>query len=277
MYNNMELLNKYNKNIPKTWDKLLEIGKYILEEENKKNNTDILIYNGSFAYDEIGTSSLYEYIYSFRDNIDDPFPDFRSSNSLKALKMLKKIKKEISSDKYFQDLLGTYQRLINGNGLFIKENHINIPLNESYKATVLPGHKEGLSGSFIGGDNISINKYINEEKIEAAIKALIYMTSKEVQKQMMIKYNIFSGIHSLYEDNELCSKGDLCDIYKNIQPVVKPMHKTNNYLEYSQKIRKYIYNYLYGGDDVDPEEMLINIDDITRIYYISLNSKYSNY
>jgi len=46
MYNNVELLNKYNKTIPKTWDELLQTGKYILEHE--RNNTDFLVYNGAF-------------------------------------------------------------------------------------------------------------------------------------------------------------------------------------------------------------------------------------
>jgi len=48
IYNNMKLLKEYDKKIPKTWDELLETGKYILNEELKKNNTDIIIYNGGF-------------------------------------------------------------------------------------------------------------------------------------------------------------------------------------------------------------------------------------
>jgi len=49
IYNNMKYLNKYNKKIPKTWNELLETGKYILKQENKLNNTNILIYNGGFV------------------------------------------------------------------------------------------------------------------------------------------------------------------------------------------------------------------------------------
>eukprot|EP00833_Pecoramyces_ruminatium_P001306 jgi/Orpsp1_1/1175338/evm.model.c7180000053445.1 len=269
IYNNIKLLNKYNRNIPKTWDELLETGKYIMKNEEKQNNTDILIYNGLFAYDELGTSSLYEFIHSYRDNINDPIPNFRSQNALKALKMIKKLKIEISLDKYYQDIGYTTQALTDGNGLFIKSNHVKIPTDNIFKASVLPGHYEGISSTFIGGDNISINKNIDKEKIDASVTALIYMTSKEVQKKMIFKFNVFSGIHSLYEDKELCNKTDFCDIYKNLQTVVKPISKTNNYLEYSRRIRKYIYNYLYGDDDVDPEEMLKMVDNITRIYYIS--------
>jgi len=272
MYHNIELLNKYNKTIPKTWNELLETGKYILQQE-KKNNNNIMIYNGEFAYDEIGMSSLYEYIYSFRDNINDPFPDLRSQNALDAIKMLKRIKKEISSDEYFQNLLYSIQCLIDGNALFIKQNHINIPVNKVYKTTILPGRKVGISGSFIGGDNIGINKYIDKKNKKAAIQILMHLTSKVVQKKMMIKFNIFSGITSLYEEKEICNLRDLCEIYKVVQPISKPVAKTNDYYEYSEKFRYYIFNYLYGDDDVDPEEMLRKIDDMTRVYYIAIESK----
>jgi len=43
----VELLSKYNKDIPKTWDELLSTSKYIFEEEKKLNNT-IIPYNGLF-------------------------------------------------------------------------------------------------------------------------------------------------------------------------------------------------------------------------------------
>eukprot|EP00833_Pecoramyces_ruminatium_P013862 jgi/Orpsp1_1/1187894/evm.model.d7180000061000.1 len=49
LYSNQALLNKYNKNIPKTWDELIETSKYILNEERKvNNNTDLIAYNGLF-------------------------------------------------------------------------------------------------------------------------------------------------------------------------------------------------------------------------------------
>jgi len=42
-------LEKYGKSIPKTWDQLYETGKYILEEERKKNNTDLIGFNSLFS------------------------------------------------------------------------------------------------------------------------------------------------------------------------------------------------------------------------------------
>jgi len=48
LYSNLSLLGKYNREIPKTWDQLRETGKYILNEELKNNNTELMIYNGLF-------------------------------------------------------------------------------------------------------------------------------------------------------------------------------------------------------------------------------------
>ena len=45
MYSNTELLNKYNKTVPKTWDELIETCKYIQEKEK---DTELICYNGYF-------------------------------------------------------------------------------------------------------------------------------------------------------------------------------------------------------------------------------------
>jgi len=49
LYSNEMLLNKYNKTIPKTWNELLETGKYILRKEKELNNTNLIGYNGLFG------------------------------------------------------------------------------------------------------------------------------------------------------------------------------------------------------------------------------------
>eukprot|EP00833_Pecoramyces_ruminatium_P013860 jgi/Orpsp1_1/1187892/evm.model.d7180000060996.1 len=92
----------------------------------------------------------------------------------------------------------------------------------------------------------------------------------------MVEHKSFSGIKSLYDEKDICINKDFCEIFKNAQPVARPSSLTNDYNKYSEKFRYYAYKYIYGNDDVDPEEVLKKIDDITRIYYISINSKDSN-
>ncbi|KAL6635675.1 hypothetical protein U3516DRAFT_529780, partial [Neocallimastix sp. 'constans'] len=96
-YSNEILLNKYNKTIPKTWNELVNTSKYILEQEKKLNNTDLIAYNGLFNDDEEGICSLYEFIYSCRESVNSPFPDLRSETAIKSLELIKYIKNEIAS------------------------------------------------------------------------------------------------------------------------------------------------------------------------------------
>jgi len=56
--------------------------------------------------------------------------------------------------------------LISGNCLFIKVWDLNLSfLCPWFKKTPLPGFKNNVSASIIGGFNIGINKYISEEKL----------------------------------------------------------------------------------------------------------------
>eukprot|EP00833_Pecoramyces_ruminatium_P008346 jgi/Orpsp1_1/1182378/evm.model.c7180000081039.1 len=97
LFSNKVLLDKYHKEIPKTWDELIKTGKEILEKEKELNNTELIGYNGLFFDSEQGICSIYEFIYSCRESYESPFPDLRSQTTIEALKLLKKIKEEISS------------------------------------------------------------------------------------------------------------------------------------------------------------------------------------
>ncbi|ORX85081.1 periplasmic binding protein-like II [Anaeromyces robustus] len=275
MYNNVQLLEKYGRQIPNTWNELLETGIYILEKE-KKNNDEIIIYNGAFVDDEIGMGSIYEFFYSYRDDINAKTVDLTSKNTLDALIMMKKLKNELSSDHIYSNLDIIVQTLIDGNGLFIKTSLMDIPVNKSYKITTIPGNKKGISGTITGGYNVGLNGYIKEEKIEPSREVLMYITSKDVQKKIITDRHRFSGISSLYNEKEVCDKVNICEIYKKLQFVERPLTLTNNYSGYSGIFRYYIYKYLYGDDDMNPAEILKKIDDLTKYYYISPKLKDSN-
>jgi len=64
LYSNNILLRKYKKPVPKTWDEMIETAKYILDEEKKLNNTDLVGYNGSYngsfhKYNKLNIKKLY--------------------------------------------------------------------------------------------------------------------------------------------------------------------------------------------------------------------------
>jgi len=55
--------------------------------------------------DTQGSVSLYEFIYSFRDSVNSPFPEPSDPAFRNALKMLNRIKNEISSGKIIIPIL----------------------------------------------------------------------------------------------------------------------------------------------------------------------------
>lgn len=138
-----------------------------------------------------------------------------------------------------------------------------------YEVTTLPGGKEGISTSCLGGYNIGISSYSSNAKRNAAIKILKFLTSKEIQKQYSMEYKVYSGISSLYEDKEVCSVFD-CELYKSFQPVPRPTKDNENYDKYSLNFRNYIYEYIFGNKSA--KEALENVLNLRKVYSMSLET-----
>jgi len=249
LYANKAFLAKYNKNIPKTWDELLSTAKYILEEEKKLNNAELLAYNGLFPYDKTGSSSIYEFIYSFRESVYDGFPEFTSQAAHDALVKLKQIKDEIASDEIFSsDSNFSVSNIFMGKCLFAKFYNI-AGIDQNYYLAPLPGKREGISSSAITGDYLGISKYISEDHKNAAIEVLKFLISKETQKGLLMENkNNYPTISSLLDDEEVCSQID-CKLLRNIQPVFMPI--TKDFDSFESVLRDSTYNYLYYNEPVD--------------------------
>eukprot|EP00833_Pecoramyces_ruminatium_P000439 jgi/Orpsp1_1/1174471/evm.model.c7180000050246.1 len=242
LYSNIELLNEYNKDVPKTWNELLETGKYILEQEKlKNNNTNLIPYNGFFT-DLNSFYTIYELVYSYRNTPDIVFPGFGSEEAIEAAKMIKKIKEEISSDEIFKanELINT-MAIMNGNGLFIKFWDSGFT-PQNYYITPLPGKKEGINTSLTSG-------YVLDFVIKVS--------------------NLYTGLTELYDDSDVCSQID-CEMVKEAQSIHSKMKYVDDLETYGIKVSNIFNEFLFG--DRSAEDVLTEIDDITRIYYISLET-----
>ncbi|OUM62603.1 hypothetical protein PIROE2DRAFT_11088, partial [Piromyces sp. E2] len=267
LYVNKDLLKKHDRNIPKTWDELLNTGKYIIAKEKELGNNNIIGYNGFVPDSEESILSVEEFIYSYRNSKDSKFPNYESDEAINALKKLKEIKDEMSSDEIYKSNEGEIiKRLLQGKDLFLK--FWIIPnVHSSYQRILLLGGKEGVSGSAIGGFNVAINHYISDSRKILSIKALKFMTSMEIQKKLLIETNTLSAIDSLYEDREVCSAVN-CSLVKNIQSFY---HNYDEY--YDNKFKKYIQEFIYGNKTAN--ETLEQIRNINKIYYISISPNIS--
>ncbi|ORX41837.1 periplasmic binding protein-like II [Piromyces finnis] len=269
LYSNIKLLDKYNLSPPETWEELIEIGKYVIEEEKKLNNKNLVSYNGGFLDNEMTTCSLLDFIYSYRKDLNSPFPSLQSTESINALNMIRKIKDDLSLEEVYKSFTDLVILVYEGDILFYKGWYVNgaYPL---YKPSTLPGYKKGISGSIIGGSNVGISMYSPEEKRIASVELVKYITSKEVQKRNLIEKNLYTIVDGIFDDPEVCEQVD-CEFFKSHQLVGRPVYETMNYDRYSENVRKYFLPFLFNNN-ITAEDTLKNIDNLTKTFWVSVDS-----
>jgi len=264
LYSNIAYLEKYEKSVPTTWDELLETGKYILEQE--RQNTNLVGYNGYFTNEDNSVCSLFDLIYSFRETKESSLPLLNSQTAVNALNKLMEIKTGLSSDEVFKsdDQFST-MAMYSENILFAK--YWNLGNISGYKKSVMPGKNNGVNGSCLTAFNVGISNYISSKQKKAAAKVLMYITSEDVQKNIIIKkFDLYSGLSSVYNDPELCSTYD-CQTAKDIQGICRPSSDTNDYDYYISKIVKNLNKILFDGKDI--KETLMDIENLAEIFYFS--------
>ncbi|KAL6604243.1 hypothetical protein U3516DRAFT_600900 [Neocallimastix sp. 'constans'] len=267
--NYTKLLNKYKQRIPKTWDELIDTASYIINEEKKQGKNNLISYLGHFPEkDEVSICSATEFIYSFRKDVNSNIPSYHSDNAVNAFNKIKEIKEKISSDKNFQLDNDTIESLLQqGKPLFAK--YWKTPFNQYYYISPLPGNKEGISSSCIGGYHLIINNNISKEKKVAAGKVIEFFLSKNIQKKYLINNMMNRSARSdIYNDEELCKEID-CELYNSFQYVSRPPELIENYsLEYL----KFLNQFLYGN--INAKTALTYIENIDSFHQIEYNSTF---
>ncbi|OUM65869.1 hypothetical protein PIROE2DRAFT_7026, partial [Piromyces sp. E2] len=167
------------------------------------------------------------------------------------------------------DEIKSNEKVLAGDALFMQFRYASYA-NENYVLSLMPGGKEGISSAIVSGFNYGINKYIKREHQYAAKQVLKYFSTKEVNKKVMLNSYVVSPIPSLFDDEDICRKFD-CELIKNLQMDNKMFLEYNDYNYYSKKFRKYIFEYVY--DDKPLEGAIKNIENLTKIYNLSLNTE----
>jgi len=153
--------------------------------------------------------------------------------------------------------------------LIINRNDlIKIP----YKISILPGIKKDISGSLIVGKIIGIAKNIDETKKNAALEIVKLFTSKEYQRNKFENGIMLSAMNELCNCDEICNErvAKTCDFQKSIQFTSEPRFIKERGEGCRKKYQKYIYQFLYKNKTI--EETLKHVIDITKIYYVSLDT-----
>jgi len=159
--------------------------------------------------------------------------------------------------------------IIQGTGLFVRFWDTGIPPNIMSYITPSPGKIKGINTSLVSGLNLGVSKYIDDDKKEAAYKVIEYFTSEKIQKELIInQFSLYTGIAKLYDEEQICMKLS-CSLVKNAQAILYgQFENVDNYDVYAEQLKGIFDQYLFG--DRDLESVLDEANDITRIYYFSL-------
>jgi len=145
-----------------------------------------------------------------------------------------------------------------------------------FEPSIVPGLKDGVTGTLPGAYVISVNRYIDDDRISKALTVLDFFTSKETQKEFILKQHVFSAITELYYDPEVCEMFD-CHVYLQSIPFTK---LSSNYrklnfekLWYNYKVLDYAFDYL--NEKVSLDKAMENIINILKVYYFSIDKNES--
>ena len=261
LYYRKDLLEKYGKQPPKTWDELAATAKEIQDKEREAGAKDLwgFVWQGN-AYEGLTCDAL-EWVKSFGGGqIVEPDGKISINNekAAKALETAKSWVGTISPEGVLsyqeEEARGLWQ---SGNAVFMRNwpyaytlgNGDDSKVKGKFDVTTLPVGGEGdTSAATLGGWNVAVSKYSKHQ--EAAISLAMYLAGPEAQKQRAINESNLPTIISLYDDADIAKAQPIIPQWKNVflNAVPRPSAPTlGKYNEVSSKFWSAVHDTLSGN------------------------------
>ncbi|MBJ7554904.1 ABC transporter substrate-binding protein [Marinomonas spartinae] len=271
LYYRKDLLEKYHKAVPKTWQELTATAKYIQTKERETGHPDMwgFVWQGS-AYEGLTCNAL-EWIKSYGGGQiveADGTISINNPKAVAALNMAKSWIGNISPEGVLaykeEESRGVWQT---GNAVFMRNwpyayalgNGDDSAIKNKFGIAPLPsGGGNNKSAATLGGWNLAVSKYSKHK--EAAISLVKFLASKEVQKYRALHSSNLPTIISLYDDQDINQQEPFIAQWKNVflHAVPRPSAPTKiKYNEVSSKFFSAVHDTLAGsGSAKDNLELL---------------------
>ncbi|MBJ6125436.1 ABC transporter substrate-binding protein [Microvirga splendida] len=278
LYYRKDLLEKYNRPVPKTWAELTETARIIQEGERKAGKNDFwgYVWQGR-AYEGLTTNAL-EWIASNNGGTivnDTGEVTIENPNAAEALKTAAGWVGTVTPEGVLnyteEESRGVFQA---GNAAFMRNwpyawalaQGADSAIKDKVGIAPLPmGGADGRHAGTLGGQLLAVSKY--SKNADAATDLAMYLTGQEEQKRRAIEGSFNPTILSLYEDAEITKAspfiGSLRDVFANAVP--RPSGVTGeNYNKVSTEFFNTVHQVL--SKRAEPAQALTRLDrDLKRI------------
>lgn len=269
-----DLLEKYGKTPPKTWDEMAATAKEIQEKERAAGKADLwgYVFQGN-AYEGLTCNALEWVKSSGGGQIVEPDGTI-SINNEKAAAAIERVKGWIGTISpqgalayQEEESRGVWQT---GNAVFMRNwpyayalgNGDDSAVKDKFAVTPLPTATDGEKpSSTLGGWNLAVSKYSDEQ--EAAIALAKFLASSEVQKQRALQLSQLPTVAALYDDAEIAKAQPFMPAWKPIfeSAVPRPSAVTKvKYNEVSAKFWNAVHNTLSGNGTAAENLELLEIE-----------------
>lgn len=267
-----DLLEKYGKEVPTTWEELAATAQEIQDGERAAGANDLwgYVWQGN-AYEGLTCDAL-EWVKSFGGGQiveADGTISINNENAAKAIDTAASWVGTISPPGVLsyqeEEARGVWQT---GNSVFMRNWPYAYALSagedsavkDKFDVAPLPSGGEG-SAATLGGWNVAVSKYSDNQ--EAAISLALFLSSAEGQKFRALESGHLPSIAALYEDAEIAEKVPLIPRWKEVfeSAVPRPSAPTKGkYNEVSAKFWSAVHETLSGNGTAAENLELLELD-----------------
>lgn len=269
-----DLLEKYGKPVPKTWDEMTATAKEIMDKERADGQADLwgFVFQGN-AYEGLTCNAL-EWVKSSGGGQIVETDGTISVNNEQAAAALDRAKGWINTISpqgvlayQEEESRGVWQT---GNAVFMRNwpyayalgNNDDSAVKGKFDVAPLPAGTDGEApSSALGGWNLAVSKYSTKQ--DAAIALVKYLASPEVQKTQAIEISRLPTIEALYDDQEVIAAQPFMAHWKPIfqNAVPRPSAATKvKYNEVSAKFWNAVHKTLSGNGTAAENLELLEVE-----------------
>jgi trehalose/maltose transport system substrate-binding protein len=241
-----DLLEKYSKPVPTTWDEMAATAKEIMDAERAAGNAEMygFVFQGN-AYEGLTCNALEWVMSNGGGQIVEPDGTISINNpkAAAAIDMVKGWVGTISPAGVLayqeEESRGVWQL---GNAVFMRNwpyayqlgNGDDSAVKGKFDVVPLPmGEGEGArSAATLGGWNVAVSKY--SKAPEEAIKLALFLSSTEVQKERAIKQSNLPTIVSLYDDADVAAAQPIIPNWKEVFQNAVPRPSAPTKVKYNE-------------------------------------------